>query len=161
MTTKRHFLVFCFQPGATSHAVVLLAFHPSTYSRLQTNLNAQKKKQNEKNQHGTVCKKNTLFFIINEWELQSPRLDEVLCSSHSKPPSFPPSSLPPPVNQRSWLSPDGRQSTISHESKACLSLLLFMAPCLLKFFHLFLSVASLTPLPKLSQYSFPPVGSPV
>lgn len=52
---QKAFSFFCFQPGATSQAVVLCAFHVSMYGRLQTNLNM--KKQNK-----TKKKKNTAWY---------------------------------------------------------------------------------------------------
>lgn len=93
-----------------------------------------------------------MFFIINE-RLRSPPYGTMFCAapflSPHPAPSFPPSPFPQPVNQWSWLSPDGRQAVSHQQWKRglilCLSLLLFMPPCLLKFFHLMVSVASLGP----------------
>lgn len=156
MTTKRlFFFSFCCRPGATSHAVVLRAFHTSMYRRSLTNLNVKKTHTHMHNTAWYAAKTRFPYSLsLMSGRCSPPTRDEGLCSSILSLPLFPPSPLPPPVNQRSWLSPDGRQSTVSHESEACLSLLLFKAPCLLKFFHLMLPVASLTPLPKLPQYSF-------
>lgn len=130
--------------------MVLCAFHTTMYRRLQTNLNVQK------NNMVWYAEKTRFPFSLSlmSGRCSPPNWMRFYAAPILSLPLFPPSPLPPPVSQRSCLSPDGRQSTISHESEACLSLLLFMAPCLLKFFHLVLSVASLTPLPKLPQYSF-------
>lgn len=109
-----------------------------------------------------------MFFIINE-RLCSPPYGTLFCAapflSPHPAPSFPPSPFPQPVNQWSWLSPDGRQAVSHQQWKRglilCLSLLLFMPPCLLKFFHLMVSVASLgpphTPHTQLSAFPTVPV----
>lgn len=89
------------------------------------------------------------FFIINE-RLHSPPYGTMFCAapilSPGPGPSFPPSLSPQPVNQGSWLSPDGRQAVSHQQWKQglilCVSLLLFMPTCLLKFFHLVVPVAS-------------------
>lgn len=64
-----------------------------------------------------------MFFIINE-RLRGPLYGSMFCAApiRSRPrPSFPPSLSPRPANQRSWLSPAGRQSVISNESEASFS----------------------------------------
>lgn len=107
-----------------------------------------------------------MFFIINE-RLRGPLYGSVFCAApilSSRPaPSFPPSPSPGPVNQRSWLSPDGRQSVISNESEASLSLSVpppFHAPLPPRVFpsHLLcgLSVPPSAPLLSLYSLCFPP-----
>lgn len=103
------------------------------------------------------------FFIINE-RLHSPPYGTMFCAapilSPGPGPSFPPSPSPQPVNQGSWLSPDGRQAVSHQQWKQglilCVSLLLFMPTCLLKFFHLAVPVASPgSPPPPLSSSTVP------
>lgn len=107
MTTERlFFFSFCCRPGATSHAVVLRAFQASMYRRSLTNLNVKKNTYTHA-QHGVVCSENTLplFFIINEWSLQSPHTGWGFMQLHSKPPSFPTLSSPSTCQSEIMIEP--------------------------------------------------------
>lgn len=99
-----------------------------------------------------------MFFIINE-RLCGPLYGSMFCAatilSSLPAPSFPPS--PRPVNQRSWLSPYGRQSVISSESEASFSIhpAPYSCPLASSSSSISLSLGFPPPLPSLYSLCFP------
>lgn len=102
---KTFFFSFCFQSGATSHAVVLRAFHASIYRRSQTNLNVKKHTDTHKTAWYAAKTRFPYSLSLMSGRCSSPTLDEGLCSSHSKPPSFPTLSSPSTCQSEIMIEP--------------------------------------------------------